>query len=184
MGESCEPNWAISTPGNSMYIEVQHENSMRFMPHEMYMIKSALNKICNGVDIPESKIKLGEAEKQYQLLLNKVSEFHGWQLVVIANWNYFLNKIDEFDDWHLCVQENSRSGDLYEDDLYEYLHYVNPIIDLILQKADFEVLKSYVIDVCANTIGVLPSDEPVNDFVSNLVKLQKKITIPRGKHAK
>lgn len=161
IGESYEPNWAISASGNSMYIEVQHEDSMRFMPHEMHMIKSALNEISNSVGIPESKIKLGETE-QYQHLLNKVAELHGWQLVVIENWN-------KFDPIGVYQDEGSF------DDPYEYEFYVNPTIDLILQKADFEVLKSYVVDVCENTIGVLPSDELVDDFVSNLVKLQKKI---------
>ncbi|MCB0744844.1 MAG: hypothetical protein KDC67_13130 [Ignavibacteriae bacterium] len=171
MGESNKPDWVISTPDNSMYLLIPHGHSMRFMPNEMHMIQSALNKICNGVDIPESKTRLGEAEKQYQRLLNKVAEFHSWQRIVMENWKHF--------DPIGVYQE-----DYCFDDPYEYEFYVNPIIDLILQKADFEVLKSYVVDVCENTIGVLPSDELVNDFVSNLVKLQKKITIPRGKHAK
>ena len=48
-------------------------NSMRFMPHEMCVIKNALNDIYNNVGIPEYQLKLGTTEKQYQLLLNKVA---------------------------------------------------------------------------------------------------------------
>lgn len=88
---------------------------------ELYIIYTALNEICNGIEIPEFELRIGVPEKKVCLLLDKVGDLY--------------RKIKKEDSEHLDIE-------LTNDELYIIYTVLNEICN-ISEIPEFELRIGY-----------------------------------------
>jgi hypothetical protein len=55
-------------------LDVQdHDVTLRLSIHELVVINNALNEVCNGIEVPEFRARIGAPPDQVQLLSDSVS---------------------------------------------------------------------------------------------------------------
>ena len=49
--------------------------TMRLSEGEVYILKNALNEVCNGIDVPEFQTRMGVERDEVEALLGQMSSF-------------------------------------------------------------------------------------------------------------